>query len=153
MSSIPALLSSIVTLLSPSAMHQDFISCGFQPNSPFASTNGTFAVLDPAEASAVDRRVMMVAVFPDEATAKTARERGTHLFAGYGPAVWRGDVALSQSSTLLLSHLEIVVSQTGETVGNAEGIANLERYLAARETAVDADFVACLDQALAPEAE
>src|SRR5207248_2296403 len=89
MSSIPALLFSIVTLLSPSAMHQDFISCGFQPNSPFASTNGTFAVLDPAEASAVDRRVMMVAVFPDEATAQTARERGTHLFAGYGPAVWR----------------------------------------------------------------
>lgn len=50
MSSIPALLFSIVTLLSAADTHQDFISCGLQPDSPFVSANGTFAVLDPAEA-------------------------------------------------------------------------------------------------------
>ena len=141
-----------------------FISCGFQPGSLHDSPGGLLAITDPLDEGRADRRVLMVAVYPDLAAAQVGfrrasgnpgneipamgTDRGPRLFDHYGSSVWRGNVALSQSNTLILDHLDYEDVQTGEVRADPNGreaTIALDDSLRGRNPAVDLDFVDCLD--------
>jgi hypothetical protein len=154
-----------INTLPTSAVRDGFINCGFFPNGATVSANGTFAVVDKVEGTGDQRRVLMVAVYADAASAQDAynqaaantgsttsewnSDRGPLLYANYGPSVWRGNVSLSQSDLRMLSGLYRVVSQTGELVADSEAAATLHDDLWHRTSAVDLDFVKCLDFVIA----
>jgi len=157
--------TGVINTLPASAVRDGLINCGFVPNSATISANGTFAVVDPVKGTGYQRRDLMVAAYADAASAQDAynlaaantasttsewnSDRGPLLYANYGPSIWRGNVSLSQSDQRMLSGLYRVVSQTGELVADSAASATLHDDLWHRTSAVDLDFVKCLDFVIA----
>jgi hypothetical protein len=105
--------------LTPDQVRAEFARAGYAADAPLSwwtsSRVTTFTVSDPAEQGSPNARVLMVLVYPDSATAQSERSRAIardyedalaasfsdqcpHLIPGYGPSVWRQNVAMVQST-------------------------------------------------------
>jgi|SRR5947209_6187243 len=82
-----------------------FTGAGFQVDAALnwdwlSPPQSTFRVHDPARG-----RELMVLVYPDAAAAQIASSRGSPLVVGYGESVWRGNVALVQTTQAELDRM------------------------------------------------
>jgi hypothetical protein len=120
-----------------------YASAGFQVDSALnwdwtSPPVGTFRVHDASQG-----RELMVLVYPDAASAQIALSRGPRLVVGYGESVWRGNVALVQTTQAELDSAFKLQNDRDN------GMLTFEPYLV-REPglptyAVDLDFLHALE--------
>jgi hypothetical protein len=79
-------------------------------------------------------------------------DNGPQLLSAYGGSVWRGNVALVQSSFRTLTSLYSVDDQTGEARLARPELLQLGFVTGYRAQGVDRDFVDCLEAAAGVEA-
>jgi hypothetical protein len=152
-----------------------FKQCGYAVGNPGAPVGGRYLVVrDPGYDLDTnnDTRIVMAIVYADVQTALSAHvaahrqaearlgdvrpfndDNGPQLLSGYGGSVWRGNVALVESSSRTLTDLYSYDSQTDDTrladpAAMALGFVTIRTQLA-----VDRDVVDCLEQAAPVTAE
>ena len=132
--------------MSVAEVRDSFVSGGFQVDQPHVWTwmNPPFTSLqihDPAS-----QRVLMLMIYPDSASARTARMQALahdsgqaepHLIEGYGPSVWNGNVAMVESTQSELDH--VLQTRLDDTNG-VEVDTNLAWEHSVSNDAVDLDF-------------
>ncbi|HEV7666104.1 MAG TPA: hypothetical protein VGQ62_21405 [Chloroflexota bacterium] len=146
-------------------VRQQFASCGFELGNPSSST--PFVVLrDPGATGlrGANARIVMAIIYRDTSAATAAHrqahqdaetrlgeqwawsdDHGPQLLAGYGGSVWRGNVALVQSSSRTLASMWTVDAQTDEARVARPELFDLGFDSSGGQYGVDRDFVACLD--------
>ncbi len=124
-----------------------FAGAGFQVDSALswdwtAPPVSTFRVHDSAQG-----RELMVLVYPNAMAAQAARDRGPHLVIGYGESVWRGNVALVQTTQAELDR----AFQLQNDRDNGEFVVEppVVREPGLPSYAVDLDFLQALENSAA----
>ncbi len=92
-------------------------------------------------------RELMVLVYPDAAAAQIASSRGSHLVIGYGESIWRGNVALVQTTQAELDRTFQV--QNDRENGLLYSEPSVVREPASPSNAVDLDFLQALEHSAA----
>jgi len=82
-------------------------------------------------------------VYPDPTAAQTAREHGPRLVIGFGESVWRGNVALVQTTRAELDRTFQLQQDRDNGVFAEE--PNVVREPGTPTTAVDLDFLQALE--------
>jgi hypothetical protein len=150
-------------------VRNQFSQCGYEIANAQNPANTPYIVLrDPgaAEIRDGDYRIVMAIVYRDVATANAAHERahrdaeqttrerwpfsddnGPQLLTGYGGSVWRGNVALVESSYRTLASMFTYDSETEERQIARPELFQLGFVKNYGTYAVDRDFVSCLEEA------
>jgi hypothetical protein len=150
-------------------LRNQFVQCGYEIGNPgglSGSTTPYVVIRDPGafDVRGADARILMAIVYPDVATATAAHQRahrqaeeriderwlynddfGPQLLSGYGASVWRGNVALVQSSSRTLASMYFVDGQTDEARIARPELLELGFLRSGGAYGVDRDFVACLE--------
>jgi hypothetical protein len=158
--------------MSSGELREQFSRCGYEIANPRAVTPYV-VIRDPAGASlaGTDYRILMAIVYASPTAALDAHRKthaeaelrigdrwpfsddnGPQLLAGYGGSVWRGNVALVQSSMRTLASMYSYDSQTDEARLARPELLELSFVPGYREYGVDRDFVSCLEQGTFAEA-
>jgi hypothetical protein len=142
---------AVSVVLTGAQVRDAFTRCGFQVGQPGVPGNDRYLpIQDPgasemAAAQDADYRVVMAIVYPLEEL--ISEGDGARLLPGYGASVWRGNVALVESTHRTLTNLSSYNVQWHEGVVTdpAEfqaGLISIDSRLG-----VDRDLVDCLDSA------
>jgi hypothetical protein len=142
---------AVSVVLTGAQVRDTFTRCGFQVGDPGVPGNDRYLPIQDPGASEMasmqdtDYRVAMAIVYPPEQTINDGN--GARLLPGYGASVWRGNVALVESTHRTLTNLYPYNVQWHEVVVNdpahfQAGLISIESSLG-----VDRDLVACLDSA------
>jgi len=138
-------------LLSADQVRGEFAGLGFEVAEAVHWTWSTPGLTTFRVRDASTQRLLMVLVYPDQATADTARveleRRAAPLVDGYGPSTWRANVAVVQASEVELRRIELseydremeVIVRSGDDAAAPT---------ASSTYAVDYDFLGVLDAAL-----
>lgn len=102
----------------------------------------TFRVHDASQG-----RELMVLVYPNAAAAQIASSRGPNLVIGYGESVWRGNVALVQTTQAELDRASQMQSDRENGVLTVE--PSVVREAGSHSYAVDLDFLQALENSAA----
>jgi len=124
-----------------------YASAGFQVDSALnwdwtSPPVSTFRVHDASQG-----RELMVLVYPDPAAAQLASSRGSRLVVGYGESVWRGNVALVQTTQAELDRAFQLQNDRDNGVLSIE--PSVVREPASPGYAVDLDFLQALENSAA----
>jgi hypothetical protein len=155
--------------LTSAEVRAQFAECGYDVGNSGSASNGPYIVVqDPAAAGVrdTDARVLMAIVYRDLESANGAHSRAHHdaehrlgelmpfsndngpqLLPGYGGSVWRGNVALVESSSRTLNSMYSYDVEADETRTARPELQELGFVSISNRYAVDRDFVVCLEDA------
>jgi hypothetical protein len=155
--------------LTTTQVRDEFAQCGYQLGNPGAPATNRYVTLrdagvDPTQDS--DYRIAMAIVYPDADAARAAHmsahqqaerqmgttwpfsdDNGPQLLAGYGGSVWRGNVALVESTSRTLYSMYAYETETDEMTIARPELFKLGFVSITTRYAVDRDFVSCLENA------
>ena len=141
-----AQVSAPAATMSIDNVRDSFINSGFKVDQPYAWTwmNPPFTSLQVHDLAS--QRVLMILIYPDAASARTARSQALahepgqaepHLIEGYGPSVWSENVGIVESTQSELNH--ILQSRLDQANG-LDIDTNLAWEHSVTNDAVDLDF-------------
>jgi hypothetical protein len=148
-------------------VREQFVRCGYELGNPAAPPNNRYVVIRDPGAAAIrgaDNRILMIIVYSDSAAATAAHDNahrdaeralgqphpfsndhGPQLLVGYGNSVWRGNVAMFQTSSATLASLYTYDVQTDESHIARPATMVLGFVTTPTEYGVDRDFLACVE--------
>ncbi|HEX8969037.1 MAG TPA: hypothetical protein VF937_14220 [Chloroflexota bacterium] len=163
--------AAVAETLSGLEVRTQFAQCGYEVGNPGSPPSNQFIVLRDPGADLVnnaDYRIAMAIVYRDESAAVAAHrqahsraeqrlgghwawsdDNGPQLLAGYGGSVWRGNVAMVESTSRTLDSMYTYDVQANQTRVARPDLLELGFVSKHAEYAVDRDFVVCLE-GLAP---
>ena len=137
-------------ILTPEQVRAEYLQHGFRASEPLTWwTDGstTFTVEDSTERGSPSGRILLVIVYPDAATAEAGRRDGAHLVPGYGPSIFRGNVALVQ--TTRAEQARRYAAEVARDDPTSAGIGAAPEPLAEPSSPVGLDFLAVVQGGLA----
>jgi hypothetical protein len=167
-------VSAAALILSALQARDQFARCGYEIGNPDLTVTARYVVVRDSSygwSKDADRRIVMAIVYASPRAALDAHRKAHHqaedrlgehfafsnnhgpqMLNGYSGSVWRGNVALVQSSTRTLASMWTEDAETGDAFAARPELMELGFDHRLAEFSVDRDFVACLDDIVAPEA-